>query len=127
MEPSQNVVHLKLLPRIDYTRHRGALKSMQNVSFHLSLTFSFLYSAVDEMWSKMLCIYCNCNRAEGSQNAYVNCRWACAVHRGPMTLLRPCSHGWGGLDSLVVNGTFSTNRLYCAMSAQEINPITCLP
>jgi len=33
VEPSQNVVHLKLLPRIDYTRHRGALKSMQNVSF----------------------------------------------------------------------------------------------
>ena len=33
VEPSQNVVHLKLLPRVDYTRHRGALKSMQNVSF----------------------------------------------------------------------------------------------
>lgn len=30
VEPSQNVIHLKLLPRIDYTRHRGALKSMQN-------------------------------------------------------------------------------------------------
>lgn len=32
VEPSQNIVHLKLLPRVDYTRHRGALKSMQNVS-----------------------------------------------------------------------------------------------
>jgi len=32
VEPLQNVVNLKLLPRIDYTRHRGALKSMQNVS-----------------------------------------------------------------------------------------------
>ena len=125
MEPSQNVVHLKLLPRIDYTRHRGALKSMQNVSFHLSLSQS-----CTQQWMKCgakCCVFIVIVIAEGSQNAYVNCRWACAVHRGPMTLLRPCSHGWVGLDSLVVNGTFSTNRLYCAMSAQEINPVTYLP
>jgi len=30
VEPSQNMIHLKLLPRVDYTRHRGALRT-QNV------------------------------------------------------------------------------------------------
>jgi len=46
VEPSQNVVHLKLLPRVDYTRHRGALKSVQNVSrrlrHHLRQSISFI-------------------------------------------------------------------------------------
>ena len=41
VEPSQNVVHLKLLPRVDYTRHRGALKSVQNVSRQLQWSGSF--------------------------------------------------------------------------------------
>lgn len=29
VEPSQNIVHLKLIPRIDYTRMRGALRGTE--------------------------------------------------------------------------------------------------
>ncbi|XP_050411493.1 transcription elongation factor SPT5 [Patella vulgata] len=30
MEPSQNIVHLKMIPRIDYTRYRGVLRNSAN-------------------------------------------------------------------------------------------------
>ena len=32
VEPSQNVVHLKLMPRIDYTRKRGTMRTSGSVS-----------------------------------------------------------------------------------------------
>jgi transcription elongation factor SPT5 len=33
VEPSQNMVNLKLIPHIDYTRMRGALRTSSNVRF----------------------------------------------------------------------------------------------
>jgi transcription elongation factor SPT5 len=38
---AQNQVHLKLLPRIDYTRFRGALRSTQTVSKIVVYNFAF--------------------------------------------------------------------------------------
>jgi len=32
VEPSQNLVHLKMMPRIDYSRPRGILRNSNNVS-----------------------------------------------------------------------------------------------
>ena len=39
VESAQNAVHLKLLPRIDYTRMRGIMRNQQSVSKLLCLTF----------------------------------------------------------------------------------------
>jgi transcription elongation factor SPT5 len=40
---AQNQVHLKLLPRIDYTRFRGALRSTQNVSTVMVYNYYYYY------------------------------------------------------------------------------------
>ena len=42
VEPSQNQVHLKLIPGIDYTRLRGALRGTQPVNLH-NLTYNKIY------------------------------------------------------------------------------------
>jgi len=40
VESAQNAVHLKLLPRIDYSRLRGVLRHQQSVSVRLYITNS---------------------------------------------------------------------------------------
>ena len=46
---AQNQVHLKLLPRIDYTRLRGALKTTQSVSspIEIKVLFSILPDSIE--------------------------------------------------------------------------------
>ena len=41
VEPSQNQVHLKLIPRIDYSRMRGALRGSKEVSDDKPFTSEF--------------------------------------------------------------------------------------
>ena len=45
VEPAQNIVHLKLLPRIDYTRKRGVLRFPQDVSLYSQIFTPPLFSA----------------------------------------------------------------------------------
>lgn len=56
VESAQNAVHLKMLPRIDYTRPRGMLRNAQSVS-----TFSQLLSYIAKICNRLqvkLCIDC---------------------------------------------------------------------
>lgn len=64
VEPSQNMVHLKLLPRIDYTRNRGVLKNTQT-SVSSVLDFSKLgfekklqVLLAGCCWCRLLCLHC---------------------------------------------------------------------
>ena len=35
VEPSQNLVHIKMIPRIDYSRKRGIMRNQNSVSTYL--------------------------------------------------------------------------------------------
>lgn len=46
-EPAQNIVHLKMIPRIDYTKKRGVLRVQADVSvFHQKLLCFLLFLCI---------------------------------------------------------------------------------